>query len=343
MTAERATRVAARHERPSRTVTTFTVAVTVRNDRANLEVLLSSLAAQGRAPDQLVVVDAASTDGTREAAERFAAASRFPVVVAIEPGPRGVGRTRCLELAKGDVVAFVDSDCVVPRDWLARYERAWDERGKEPGPPLGALGGPGRTPPDSTPFQFAVDDVMEPAEAASFHGVNTINCCYLRQAALDAGAFDPALHTAEDPDLNARIAMLGYRLLRIDNPCWHRRRDSWAKLVRQHYAYGKGATALLARHPAYFPWYESWVAPAGAAVAVVLLALAVALHPAFLAVLVALVVGAPFVVHRGYVARFVRERGLSADLARRLGVLWCAFVPYEAGVLVGRLRGSRAR
>lgn len=319
----------------------FTVAVTVRNDRANLEALLASLLVQDRRPDAVVVVDAASTDGTAEAARAFAAGAPFPVVVADEPGPRGVGRTKCLQLADGDVVAFVDSDCTVPPEWLARFEKAWDEEASRDPRPLGAIGGAGVTPPDSTPFQHAVEDVMGPAEAASFHGVNTINCCYLRSAALDAGAFDPKLHTAEDPDLNARIAKLGYRLTRVDNPCWHRRRETWRKLVRQHYEYGKGARTLLARHPEYFPWYEAWVAPAGALVAVALLVLAVLVHPAFLALLAVLAVGTPWVVHRGYVGRFVRRYGLSAALGRRLGVLWVAFVPYQAGLLVARLGGSR--
>ena len=318
---------------------TMTVAITVRNDRANLEALLASLLAQDRRPDGVVVVDAASTDGTADVARAFAAGAPFPVVVEVAPGPRGVGRTRCLELAAGDLVVFVDSDCTVPPEWLARYAKGWAEESAKDARPLGAIGGAGVTPPDSTPFQHAVEDVMGPAEAASFHGINTINCCYLRKAALDAGAFDPRLHTAEDPDLNARIATLGYRLTRIDNPCWHRRRDTWRKLLRQHYEYGKGAPALMARHPRYFPWYEAWVAPVGALVAVVLALLAVASHPGWLGVLAALAVATPYVVHRGYVARFVRRHGLSADLWRRLGVLWVAFVPYQMGVLAGRLRG----
>lgn len=319
-------------------MTRFTVAVTVRNDRANLESLLASLLVQTRVPDSVVVVDAASTDGTFESAAEFAKRAPFPVKAVVEPGPRGVGRTRCLGLADDDVVTFVDSDCTVPADWLERYERAWDAESARPGPPLGALGGAGVTPRGSSPLQLAIDDVMGPAEAASFHGVNTINCCYLREAALAAGAFDPTLHTAEDPDLNARIAKKGYRLLRIDNPCAHPRRDTWRKLLKQHYAYGVGARTLVARHPEYFPWYEAWVAPAGAATAVALLALGALAHPSFLAVLVLLVLATPWVVHRGYVARFVRRFGLSPDLVRRLGVLWVAFVPYQAGMLVARFR-----
>ncbi|HWH08736.1 MAG TPA: glycosyltransferase [Candidatus Thermoplasmatota archaeon] len=315
----------------------FTVAVIVRDDRAGLEALLASLLKQTRPPDELVVVDGHSTDGTFELAQDVARLAPFPVRAVREAGPRGVARTRCLELATGDVVAFADSDCVLEPDWLARYERLWAEASAGDPRPLAALGGGGVTPPGSSPLQLAIDDVMGPAEARSFHGVNTMNACYHREAALAAGGFDARLHTAEDPDLNARLARRGHRLLRVDNPVWHRRRGSWSALVRQHYAYGKGAKALLARYPEYFPWYEAWVAPAGAAASLALLALGLLVHPAFLALLALLVVATPFVVHRGFVRAFLRDHGPSAALLRRLGVLWVAFAIYQAGLLSARL------
>lgn len=320
----------------------FTVAVIVRNDRAGLAALLASLLKQSRAPDELVLVDGMSTDGTFELAQEHARLAPFPVRAVQEASSRGEARTRCLRLATGDVVAFADGDCTVEPDWLARYEGAWAEESARGGKPLGALGGGGVTPPGSSPFQLATDDVMGPAEAQSFHGVNTMNCCYLREAALAVGGFDASLHTAEDPDLNARLARAGYRLLRIDNPCWHRRRDSWWGLARQQFAYGKGAFALVTRYPEYFPWYEQWIAPAGAAAALLLLALGVLAHPAFLALLAFLVMATPLVVHRGFAARFLCEQGASAHLLRRLGVLWVAFAVYQAGLLAARLTPRRA-
>lgn len=315
----------------------LSVAVTVRNDRANLEALLDSLATQTRAPDEAVIVDAGSTDGTFEAARDFAKRAPFPVVAVQELGNRGVGRTRCLALATGDLVAFVDSDCTVAADWVARWHDGWARESARDPRPLGALGGANHTPPGSTPLQQAIDDVMSPMEEQSFHGINTINCVYLREAALAAGAFDATLHTAEDPDLNAKIAKLGYRLLRIDNPCWHKRRDAWGKLVKQHYEYGKGAWTLLTRHPEYFPWQERWVAPVGVGASLVLVALAVALSPWFLLALAAGLVGVPLWVHRRWVALFARERGVGGEWLRRLAVLWIVYVPYHLGVLAARM------
>lgn len=316
----------------------LSVAITVRNDRANMVDLLASLANQERPPDELVIVDAFSTDGTWEVIEGFAFAAPFRVLAVQEAGSRGAGRSRCVELATGDAIVFIDSDCTVPRDWLLRFEQGWRDESRKGEAPLGALGAPNQTPPGSSPLQYAIDDVMAQTEAASFHGVNTCNCVYLKSALVEAGLFDKALHTAEDPDVNARIAKLGYRLTRVDNPCWHKRRDGWRVLLRQHYAYGKGGWALLRRHPEYFPAIERWVAPVLAAGVLAGLLLAILAHPLFALVSLAAVTLPPLVVHRRMAFEFLRRYGPGRAWLRRLGVLWAVYIPYHAGILSARLQ-----
>ena len=210
-----------------------------------------------------------------------------------------------MALAKGDLVAFTDSDCVPPPGWLARFEAEWT------GGTLGALGGPNVSPPGASPLQRAVEDVMARTEAASFSGVNTCNALYSREAALAVGNFDAGLQTAEDPDLNARLKRAGYALRRVDNPVEQRRRGSWRALARQHYEYGKGAAVLLARYPEDFPRIER--------------------HMGWLMLVPPLALVVPFVVHR----RLLRGR----DPLRRAGVVWVLFVPYHLGVLAGRWGG----
>lgn len=319
----------------------WTVAITVRNDREGMRAVLDSIGKQSAPPDEVVVVDAFSDDGTWDVIRAFASRAPFPVRAEQRAGPRGAGRTRCVELATCDVVAFLDSDCVAPATWLARFKEAWARESAVPGAqPLGALGGPYKAPAVATEFERAVDDVMEPMEAASFGGVNTGNSAYLRRATLDVGAFDVGLHTAEDPDLNARIRRAGYRLVRTDNEVLHERRVSWRKLVRQHYEYGKGGWVLMQRYPEYFPSIEAWVAPA--LVVATLVGLGLALVSPWFVLLTALGLATfPLVVHRRLAWRFLREYGPGPRWWRRLGALWVVYVPYHAGILVARLSGVR--
>ena len=58
------------------------------NERRYLPVLLESIAAQTRAPDQLLLVDDGSTDGSLELAERFASAHPYARAVIRPPRPR---------------------------------------------------------------------------------------------------------------------------------------------------------------------------------------------------------------------------------------------------------------
>ena len=314
-------------------MTGITVGVTVRNDREGLRLLLDALAKQSRAPDEVIIVDAASTDGTRELAEAYARTAHVPVTVESFPCTRGAGRARIVTLARGDLVAFTDADCEPPPDWLARYADAWTGEA--------ALGGPNRSPAGATPLQRAIEDVMAHTEAASFHGVNTCNALYHRPALLAAGNFAD-MQVAEDPDANARLKARGGVLRRIDNPVLQRRRATWRALTRQHYEYGKGAWALLQRHPGYFPAIESWVGMVLLLAALAGLALAT-LHPAGLLWTLAVVALPPIVVHRRLALRFLREHGLRAPFWRRLAVLWVIYVPYHAGLLVARLTSSRRR
>lgn len=312
-------------------MTSVTVGVTVRNDRAGLRILLDALAKQTRAPDEVIIVDAASSDGTREEAEAFAKTAPFPVRVESFPCTRGAGRARIVELAQGDLVAFTDADCAPPPDWLARYAAAWQGEA--------ALGGPNFSPEGASPLQRAVEDVMAHTEAASFHGVNTCNALYSRAALLRAGNFAD-MQVAEDPDVNARLAAQGGVLRRIDNPVHQRRRATWRALVLQHYEYGKGAWALLQRHPGYFPAVEAWV---GALLGALVLAglLLAPFQAAWLLLALGALVLPPLVVHRRMARAFLQEHGLSVAFWRRLGVLWVVYAPYHAGLLVARLSSSR--
>jgi glycosyltransferase involved in cell wall biosynthesis len=92
--------------------------VTVLNEAATIDALLESVAGQSRPPDEVVIVDGGSTDGTLEAVQRWA--DRLPLRLLREPGA-SIARGRNLGLAatSADLLAVTDAGVRLEPDWLA--------------------------------------------------------------------------------------------------------------------------------------------------------------------------------------------------------------------------------
>lgn len=90
----------------------LSVALCTHQGERHLPEQLQSLLAQERPPDEVVVVDDASTDGTRHLLRRFAAEAPFPVRLHLRDERRGAVRSfeQALGLCEGELIAFCDQD-----------------------------------------------------------------------------------------------------------------------------------------------------------------------------------------------------------------------------------------
>ena len=94
----------------------ISVIVTVRNEGESLRRLLDSLTAQTRPPDEVVICDGGSTDGTLDV---LRAEKRLPLRVIVRPGANiSQGRNAAISEATGDVIASTDAGVVLVPEWL---------------------------------------------------------------------------------------------------------------------------------------------------------------------------------------------------------------------------------
>jgi GT2 family glycosyltransferase len=108
---------------------TVAVVIPTHDRRVRVLTTLAALDGQTRRPDQVIVVDDASTDGTADA---IAALDwNVPVTVVRRPAKGGPAAARNSGLAavRADVVAWLDSDCVPAPGWLAAGFTALGEPG----------------------------------------------------------------------------------------------------------------------------------------------------------------------------------------------------------------------
>ena len=90
----------------------LSIALCTCNGEAHLGEQLDSIAAQTRLPDELIVCDDASADGTLRVLDAFARNSSFPVRIHSNAANVGSNRNfeRAIRLCGGDIVALADQD-----------------------------------------------------------------------------------------------------------------------------------------------------------------------------------------------------------------------------------------
>lgn len=168
---------------------------------------LVSLAVGKRRPDEIFVVD----NGSR--ALPVAALAAYPGVTLLQettPGP-GPARNRGIAAASGDVLAFIDADCLADVDWLAQAEAAMANSSAT------ILGGDVRIA-YADPARLTSLEAYESVYAyrmdryiAREGFTGTGNLVVRREVLADVGPF-AGIGVAEDRDWGQRATAKGYRI-----------------------------------------------------------------------------------------------------------------------------------
>jgi glycosyltransferase involved in cell wall biosynthesis len=216
---------------------TITAIVCAYNEARHLPACIFSLLAQTRPPDEILVINNASTDDTGAVAREIARCDASVRVVDEPAKGLVVARDTARRNARGSVLAYVDADCRVPLRWLERVEAHFDAA-----PSTVAVTGPyrfydwdavGRT-------LVALYDVLvaPPTHVLVHHvlGIGAIlyggNFAVRAEALSRIGGFDKTIEFhGEDTNLGRRLAAIGR--VRMCPDCW-----VWTS-ARRYVAMGK--------------------------------------------------------------------------------------------------------
>ncbi|MDO8270206.1 MAG: glycosyltransferase [Candidatus Levybacteria bacterium] len=103
--------------------------VTVFNEQKSLGKLLDSLLKQTLIPDEIVVVDAGSTDNTIKILKKYS--SKFPknvLKIIVRKGNRSVGRNTAIQNSKAGIIAVSDAGCILDRKWFENITKPLDDK-----------------------------------------------------------------------------------------------------------------------------------------------------------------------------------------------------------------------
>lgn len=232
----------------------LSVIVPVRNELPRLPAVMAGIDRQHRRPDEVIVADGMSTDGSRPWLQ--AAAQERPWLIIVD-NPAYVIPTAlnlALAAASGDLVARMDAHVDYDVDYLDRLVQLLMSRPDVVGAG-GAMETAGQGPwgrAIAATFRRRIGLGGAPHRGPGAGGpiAHVSTGCYRRRALLDVGGYDERLLANEDFELDTRLRKAGgiMWLEPSARSTWYVR-DSLSAVSRQMWRYGYHKALTLRLHP----------------------------------------------------------------------------------------------
>ncbi len=242
----------------------MSVVTTVLNESTSIVMMLESIVRGTLAPDEIVVTDGGSTDGTGELLDRFA--SSHPSVKVIHlAGGRSAGRNAAIKAAGHQRIALIDGGCIPTADWLEKLIKPFDRGATW----VGGFYKPSSGSRLTRAIGLTMVYVREEAEQHFLPSARSM--AFHRQLWEEVGGFPEGIQFAEDTAFVDRLLLAGHRFVFAPDAVvdWTPP-ASLGRQARTLYAWGRGDGLMGLRAEHY-----KRVARAGAASLSILVGLAI--------------------------------------------------------------------
>lgn len=183
---------------------TTTVIIPAYNEEKYIGKTLEGLKRLHTKPDELIVMDGGSSDGTAIIAKKYGAR------VIVEKR-RGIGLAReiGLENSTSDIVAYTDADTIVNPYWLDKIIANLTKPGV-----VATYGGYKVTHEDEGHFYINFINFLNPIlnKITSFFGLHLgggQNIAFIRKKAIEVGGFPKKFRSVEDFEMLKRLSKVG--------------------------------------------------------------------------------------------------------------------------------------
>jgi glycosyltransferase involved in cell wall biosynthesis len=233
----------------------FSFIIPVYNRPVEVDELLVSLKnLEGNCKFEVIIVEDGSTITSKEVVDKYTDQLSVNYFFKPNTGP-GASRNFGMKHANGDYFIILDSDCIVPPNYLVEVDTFLK------GNKVDFFGGPDAAHPSFTPLQKAINFAMtsflttggvrgKQQQAKNFQP-RSFNMGISKKAFESSGGFGN-IHPGEDPDLTIRLWDLGFKSAFIEKAfVYHKRRISWGKFFKQVHQFGLVRPILNNRYPQY--------------------------------------------------------------------------------------------
>jgi len=230
----------------------YSIIIPVYNRPNELEDLLHSLSCQIYTNFEVIVVDDGSSALCKNIVEKYNHKLSIRYFYKSNSGP-GQSRNYGAKESKGDYLIFLDSDCIVPNQYVATIEQELTEK------KVGLFGGPDKAHFSFTNIQKAINYSM--TSVLTTGGIRgnkrSIDRFYPRSFNMgiekkefeNVGGFSD-MRFGEDIDFSIRVLNSGCQSrLFVNSWVYHKRRTDFKKFFKQIFNSGMARINLSKRHP----------------------------------------------------------------------------------------------
>ena len=231
----------------------YSFIIPVFNRPDEVDELLSSLIKQDfETPYEIVLIEDGSTESSESVVEKYKDRLQISYYFKPNSGP-GDSRNYGMKKAKGNYFLILDSDCVLPNDYLSEVDKALKQNYVD------CFGGPDAAHESFTNLQKAINYVMTSflttggirgsEKSVDKFQPRSFNMGLSRKAFEATEGFGK-IHPGEDPDLTIRLWKSGFETNFYSKAyVFHKRRISWRKFYQQVQKFGKCRPILNHWHP----------------------------------------------------------------------------------------------
>jgi len=233
----------------------FSLIIPVFNRPDEITELLQSLAISNYKSDfEVVVIEDGSTIKCEEITNIYQDKINISYYFKENSGP-GDSRNFGMKKAKGDYFIILDSDCILPENYLNEVEINLQNNYVD------CFGGPDQALDSFSDIQKAINFTMTSflttggirggSEKIDKFQPRSFNMGLSKKAFLASGGFGN-IHPGEDPDLSIRLWNLGFETKLFSSAfVYHKRRIDWSKFYKQVNKFGKARPVLNSWYPKY--------------------------------------------------------------------------------------------
>jgi len=233
----------------------ISVVVPMYNSQDTIESCLDSLVNLDYPKNiyEIIIVDDNSTDKSVDIVRSFVYANENIKLLRQSKSKKGPAAARNLGIrrAKGEILAFTDSDCIVPRGWLKRISNYFEKNSE-----VSAIGG-SLIARSSNRFITNCEGMISDCIGHKAK-IATPNAAFRKNCIGKAGLFNESMVSGEDPDLVWNIEKAGFKVVFLKGlpVVHHYYRSTFSNFVKHHIWYGLGRVLLAKRHPEKFSFAE---------------------------------------------------------------------------------------